>query len=375
MLLAHEPWSGHYQVRKALWGYAHYGQFTQLGWQYVDDGCVNLKDGGTMATLRNPKTGDYSIIFETKDAGKSQTVKVKIADGLSNNKLCVWYSNEKEQFVRKKDITPRNGSYSITLEPNTVYSISTTTGQQKGSFANIPQSKPFPIPYEDNFDGYMPPEQWGYLPHYTADLIGCFELTERPDHKGQCIRQTVGEHTLSWAPEWHHYTILGDAAWTDYEISADVYLNPQDEAAVMGRLCDVGSGYGIWAKGYYLKLDDKGNCSLVITRGKPDQKELIGDAEQQAAILARTDIEVGGEYVLAGARIEGIGACQWHSLKLRFLGDELTGFVDGREVVKATSSRYPSGMAGLMAPLQKHRVCTPYFDNLKIQPVIRPMYP
>jgi len=375
MLLAHEPWSGHYQVREALWGYAHYGQFTRLGWQYVDDGCVNLKDGGTMATLRNPKTGDYSIIIETKDAKKSQTVKVEVADGLSNNRLCVWYSNEKEQFVRKKDITPRNGSFSITLEPNTVYSISTTTGQQKGSFANIPQPKPFPIPYEDNFDGYMPPEQWGYLPHYTADLIGCFELTERPDHKGQCIRQTVGEHTLSWAPEWHHYTILGDSAWTDYEISADVYLNPQDEAAVMGRLCDVGSGYGIWAKGYYLKLDDKGNCSLVITRGKLDPKELIGDAEQQAAILARTDIEVGGEYVLDSASIEGIGPCQWHSLKLRFLGDELTGFVDGREVVKATSARYPCGMAGLMAPLQEHRVCTPYFDNLKIQPVIRPMYP
>ena len=156
----------------------------------------------------------------------------------------------------------------------------------------------------------------------------------------------------------------------------------------MGRVCDVGSGYGVWAKGYYLKLDDKGNCSLVITRGKLNPKELIGDAEQQAMILARKDIEVGGEYTLDSAKIEGVSACQWHSLKLRFLGDELTGFVDGKEVVKATSERYSRGMAGLMAPLQKQRVCTPYFDNLKIQPIgrtkateklqtldIRPMYP
>ena len=44
-IIAHEPWSGHYQVREALWGYAHYGQFTELGWQYVDDGCKSLAAG------------------------------------------------------------------------------------------------------------------------------------------------------------------------------------------------------------------------------------------------------------------------------------------------------------------------------------------
>lgn len=275
MILAREPWSGNYEIREALWGYAHYGQFTQVGWRYVDDGCVNLEQGGSMVTLREPETGDYSIIFETKDAERSQVVKVKVAGGLSTNKLCVWYSDSKQQFIRVKDITPQNGYYSIILKPNSVYSISTTTGQQKGVFSHIPLSTPFPIPYEDDFDSYSHPVEWGYLPHYTADIIGCFELVERPDHRGQCIRQVVGEHTLSWAPEWHHYTILGDSAWTDYEVSADVYLNPLDEVAVMGRLCDVGSGYGIWAKGYYLKLDDKGNCSLVISKGKKTRRNLL----------------------------------------------------------------------------------------------------
>ena len=371
MLIANEPWSGNYVVREALWGYAHYGQFTKIGWQYVDEGCVNLKGGGTMVTLKNPVTGDYSVIFETKDVESPQNVKVKISDGLSTKNLCVWYSEEKEQFVRMNDITPKNGIYSITLNPNTVYSLSTTRGQQKGSFANIPKSEPFPIPYEDDFDSYTHPAQWGYLPHYTADIIGCFELTQRPEQNGQCIRQTVGEHTLSWAPEWHHYSILGDENWTDYEISADVYLNPKDEAAVMGRVCDVGSGYGVWAKGYYLKLDDNGNCSLVITRGKFDPKELIGDAEQQAIILARDDTDAGGEFTLASAKVEGINACKWYNLKLRFEGDELIGFVDGKEVVKARSDQYPRGMAGLLAPLQENRVCTPYFDNLKIVPLGR----
>ena len=385
MLLAREPWSGHYQIREALWGYAHYGQFTQVSWRYIDDGCGPLPKGGTVVSLRNPETGDYSMIFETKGAKEAQTVKVKVGKGLSKDRLCVWRSTEQEQFTQQTDL--KGGSFSITLQPDAVYSLSTTRGQQHGAFADIPASQPFPIPYEDDFEQYARPSEWGYLPHYLADLIGAFELVERPDHHGLCIRQTVGEHTLSWAPEWHHYTILGDSAWTDYEVSADVCLNPQDEAAVMGRLCDVGSGYGIWAKGYYLKLDAHGRCALVLTRGKLDQKELIGDKEQQAAILARKDVEIGGEYTLAEARVEGISPLQWHNLKLRFLGADIVGFVDGREVVRATSDHYRKGMAGLMAPLQENRVSTPYFDNLKITPLgrtrtaanphlnVKPLYP
>ena len=322
-----------------------------------------------MCMLRDPASGDYSIIVETKDAKAPQTVRIQIPKGLSADKLCVWLSNERAQFVRQADLSPRGRTLVLNLEPGSVYSFSTTRGQVKGSFDDIPASKPFPFPYEDAFEQYTHPAEYGYLPHYLADLIGCFELTERPDHQGRCIRQTVSEHTLSWAPEWHHYSILGDVAWKDYEVSADVYLNPGDEAGLMGRLCDVGSGYGIWAKGYYLKLDDQGRCTLVLTRGKPNPKELIGDAEQQAAILARKDVEIGGEYTLAEAEVAGLSACQWHNLRLRFEGDSITGFVDGREVVKARSDHYTHGMAGLMAPLQEKKVSTPYFDNLRVTPL------
>lgn len=373
MLLAQEPWSGHYYVREALWGYAHYGQFTRTGWHYVDDGCRNLALGGSMVTMRDPQTGDYSIITETKEAKKEQTVKVHVGEGLSKGNLCVWYSDAQQQFVRLKDIRLKGGNFTLTLKPGAVYSFSTTTGQQKGSFADIPKSEPFPLPYSDNFEQYADPAQWGYLPHYLADLIGCFELTDLPtgSASGKCLRQTIGAHTLSWAPEWHHYTILGDAGWEDYEVSADIYLNPGDEAGVMGRLCDVGSGYGIWAKGYYLKMDEEGKVTLILTRGKRDQKELIGDKEQQALILARKDVEIGGEYTLAEAKADGVGPCQWHQLRLRFEGDRITGYVDGKEIVKATSDHYSKGMAGLIAPLHERSVSTPYFDNLQVTPLGR----
>lgn len=371
MLIANEPWSGHYQVREALWAYAHYGQFTKLGWQYVDSGCLLLDGGGSMVTLRDPATGDYSFIVETKEAAAPQTLRLKLGRELSNKNLCCWYSNADEQFVRAADLKVKGGTLTITLQPGTVYSFSTTSGQRKGAFDDIPASRRFPLPYQDAFDAYGEPSQWGYLPHYIADIIGCYELTQRPDGNGQCLRQTVGEHTLSWAPEWHHYTIIGDADWADYSVEADVWLTPGDEAGVMGRICDVGSGYGIWAKGYYLKIDDKGHCSLMITCGKLDKKELIGDAEQQALILARTDMEVGGEYVLDETDINGLSACSWHNLKLVFDGDSIIGYVDGVAAVKANDSRYGKGMAGLIAPLQEKRVSTPYFDNLKISPLGR----
>ena len=322
-----------------------------------------------MVMMRSPATDDYSIIIETKDAKSAQSVEVRLPKGLSRKALCVWMSNAQEQFVRQQDISQKSGHFTITLEPGTVYSLSTTTGQQKGSFTDIPASAPFPLPYSDNFDQYTQPSTWGYLPRYLADIIGAFELTTRPEGQGQCIRQVVGEHTLSWAPEWHHYTILGDSAWRDYEVSADVYLTPGDEAGVMGRLCDVGTGYGVWVKGYYMKLDDQGNCTLILSRGKPDPKELIGDAEQQAIILARKDVEIGGEYTLATAKVPDISSLQWHNLRLRFIGDQITGYIDGKEVLSATSDHYKKGMAGLIAPLQKKRVCTPYFDNLSITPL------
>ena len=369
MILAHEPWSGHYAVREALWGYAHYGQFTRLGWEYVDDACVHLDGGGSLCMLRDPATGDYSIIVETKGATAPQTVRVRLPKGLSTEKLCVWRSNEQAQFIRQADLAPRSRTLTFTVDPGSVYSFSTTRGQQKGSFDDIPASRAFPFPYADDFEQYAHPEQFGYLPHYLADLIGCFELAERPDHRGTCIRQTVSEHTLSWAPEWHHYTILGDVDWTDYEVAADVYLNPGDEAGVMGRLCDVGTGYGIWAKGYYLKMDEQGNVTLILSRGKPNPREPIGDAEQQALILARKDVEIGGEYTIGQARVEGITPCQWHNLKLRFEGARITGYVDGREVVSATSDHYGHGMAGLLAPLREQCVSTPYFDNLTVKPL------
>ncbi|MGC3991743.1 MAG: hypothetical protein QM796_19030 [Chthoniobacteraceae bacterium] len=105
-LLARSPWSGHYDVREALWGYAHYGQFTQLGWQYLNGGSGDLSGGGTYVTMKAPAAtdADYSIILETKGATALQQLHFQVGGGLSSKKLCVWRSNEQAQFVQQADL-------------------------------------------------------------------------------------------------------------------------------------------------------------------------------------------------------------------------------------------------------------------------------
>jgi galactosylceramidase len=368
MILAYWPWSGHYKVRDALWGYAHYGQFSKVGWQYIDNGCLELAGGGTMVTLKSPGK-DYSIILETKGAKASQQIRFQIGEGLSSKALCVWRSNENEQFVRQPDVKVEKGEFTITLDPNSVYSLSTTTGQQKGSFSNIPEAKPFPFPYYETFEQYSEPKQWGYLPRYTADIADAFEVVNRPDKKGKCLRQVVQVPTISWAPDWQPYTILGDNQWQDYEVSADVYLNPGDSAAVLGRINHVGTGYGFIPKGYSLQLSENGLCRLVVIRGKKEKKKIVGDAEQQAIIKLQNDEGVGGEKELGVVLISNIAPNQWHNLKLRFEGSTIIGFVDAKQIIKVTDTLYSHGMAGLKASGSRNILSTPYFDNLLINAI------
>ncbi|MBW8735079.1 MAG: hypothetical protein JF571_12390, partial [Asticcacaulis sp.] len=253
----------------------------------------------------------------------------------------------------------------LTLDPHAVYSLTTTRGQQKGGFDAVPEEHAFPFPYADDFDGYGEGKAWGYLPRYFADISGAFELAPCPGRAGQCLHQAAAVVPISWAPEWAPYTIIGDDHWHDYAVSADVQLNAGQSAAVMGRINNVGWGYGFIPKGYLLTVSADGDVKLSVWRGKPEKKKLVGDAEQQALIRAANDDSEGGEKVLATAHIDAAPG-QWRRLTLQFEGTHLTGQIDGKTVVTADDPLYATGMAGLLAETSGRVVSTPYFDAFSV---------
>jgi galactosylceramidase len=360
MIIAHEPWSGHYVVREAIWGYAHYGQFTNLGWRYTDSASGSLSGGGSAVTLRSDD-GDFSVIIETKDTSGPQLLHLEIDPDLRSSSLCVWRSDAREQFVRMDDIEVREGSVELVLEPDSVYSLSTTRGQRKGTFGDIPDSTPFPLPYSDNFRDYSAPARRGRLPRYLADVSGAFELF---DDEGQVLRQMVPAPTISWAPDWRTFSIIGDSDWRDYEVGVTVRLDVGESAAVMGRVNDVGSGYGFEPRCYYLQITAEGECTLVCVDGRVNPNEPRGDAEQQALIHTRGGAG-GGEWTLGQATLP---AAESRRLSLRFQGRRIVGSVDGEPVISITDETHSRGMAGLLAGSYP-QFSRPRYSDLTIAPL------
>ncbi len=349
-IIANSPWSGHYSIKPILWSYAHYGQFSRAGWQYMTSACRNLSEGGSVVALKSPE-GDFSLIAETAGASAAQKITFDIGPGLHAKTLCVWRTNRDAQFVRLADIIPAAGAFAIQLDPNSIYSISTTTGQQKGTAGEIPPDAPFPLPYRDDFNHYANPRQFGYLPHYTADICGVFEIGNRPDGKGKCLQQVLDAKAQSWAPEWIPYTVLGDANWTDYEVSADIYLPDGGWAGVMGRVSSTGNGWDGDPNGYYARLYADGGCALY---------------------LAEQNIRGPRQHELALGSAEHWRWNRWHRVMLRFQDSKISVLVDGSLVCSAEDQTFSSGMAGLIAAGEGNDRHRAMFDNVIINRVNSP---
>jgi len=340
MAVASSPWSGAYTINPALWGYAHVGQFTKVGWKYLDAASGNFSGGGNYVTMMAPSGGDYSIIAQTSGAKAAQNITFNVTGGLSTGKVSVWRSNATAQFQQQPDVTPVNGSFAISLDANSIYSISTTTGQQKGA-ATSPTAADFPKPYYETYDHYRDFKAVGYRPYYHDDIAGGFELYNRPDGTGQCLRQVISQPAQSWAPETNPYTIVGNTNWTDYEVSADISIETTSGwASVLGRVNSTGTGYGTNPNAYYVTLSPTGAWVLYVTSTKPTTTML---ASGQATLSTGS----------------------WHNVKLVFQGTAIKVVIDGTQVGTKTDTTYSKGSVGLGTAAKT----TALFDNLLVTDV------
>ncbi len=346
LVQATSPWSGHFEVSPALWAIAHTTQFAQPGWQYLDTASGLIQDVagkvvGSYVTLRAPNQSDYSIIIETADATNSQQVNFMVSRGLSPDPVHVWHSDiaAETYFVQEPDLAG-GGTYSLSLQPGSIYSLTTTTGQQKGDPGSPPADAPFPLPYADNFER----EALGQPARYFADQEGSFEVARCTGRPGKCLRQTVVQPPIKWGGGlnkiYYPFTFLGDQvgsqSWTDYELGVDVMMEDYGSVTLWGRL------------DHLIPCLENGFDCLDI-QSVPDGYALNVDSEGRWTLKKSFDKGATVTKIKSGV-IMGWRPRMWHHLKMTFNGSSISISIDGKPAVDNyvdTGKSHNYGMAAL----------------------------
>ena len=321
---AKNPWCGHYEIRPAVWAIAHFTQFAQPGWKFVDSACGFSPGEAVFTTLKSPDEKDFSLIIVSGEKEESLTVKL---ENQGVDTLYVWQSTAEEQFIRKMPVRLKNRTFSLKTNPNSIYTLTTTTGQKKGVPKHrIPSKKLFPADYIEDFEGYAE----NATPRFLSDQGGAFEVVNENGNK--VLQQVITGDLICWDP-WgpnnpEPYTQFGSMEYGDYEVSVDVKTGKAGTAKVFGRVRWFESNTA--PHGVGLELDAGGNWRLTV-----DQKTVKSGVEK-----IETD--------------------RWHNLKLVFNGQKVEACLAGKRLALFTLDKNHShGLAGIGCNWQKVR-----FDSL-----------
>jgi hypothetical protein len=308
-MLANSPWSGHCEDQAPLWAVAHTTQFAQPGWVYLDGACGRLPLGGSHVALKDPSSGDFSVIIETRGAPLSQKAAFRVAGGLAERPVRVWRTNAKKWFEPMDEIKT-GGGFKLSLDRDAIYSLTTTTGQQKGGCPSPPAAA-FPLPFAEDFGAY----EAGATPRFFSDWFGVFAVADADG--GKCLRQAIGEKGIDWGfvKNGSPRSFVGGDDWRDYAVRMEADINGAGWASVYGRMEKIALS-SLPSRGYELRLQESGEWSLLA-----------------------------GERTLRRGRVEAKSG--WRELGLAFAGDKVRALIDRKEVAAARSLHSSRGLAGL----------------------------
>ena len=338
---AASPWSGGYTIGASTWATAQVTQFTRPGWKFADSASGYLggaESNGAYVTLKS--AADYSTILETTTSDAPQTVNVHVQGGLSTGTVHVWATNVNApsgatSFVHTTDVTPDNGSYSLTLQPGYVYTVSTIGGQGKGT-ATPPAAHALALPYTDGFDGVATNDEAKYL----SDMQGSFEARPCADGRtGQCVQQVAPVKPIEWQDDSDAFSLIGDPTWSNYTVSVDVDLRQAGTAELLGR-ANTQARPQSHQNLYKFRVSDTGAWSIV------------------------KNYSSGTETTLANGTTTAPGTGTWHRLSLTFQGAQITATIDGRTVGSVADGSFVAGQVGIGVVGYQ----TDQFDNLSITP-------
>ncbi|MGK4579571.1 ricin-type beta-trefoil lectin domain protein [Kitasatospora sp. HPMI-4] len=345
MSIADQPWSGHYTIGKTTWVTAHTAQFAKPGWHYIDSAGGYLggaRTNGSYVTLKSTNNRDYSTVIETMDATAAQSAAFTVTGGLSTGRVHVWSTDlnstdPDDWFVHTQDITPAHGSFTLTLQPGRVYTVTTTTGQGKGT-ATPPAAAPLKLPYTDDFETPATTTS----PKYFTDMNGAFQTVRCGGGRtGTCLRQMAPTTPIRWTDERYNapYTIMGDGSWSNYTVTADTLFEQASTVELLGRVNQQGrNNNGLNA--YHLRVSDTGAWSI----DKSDTKWNFT--------------------TLASGATTTLGTGSWHTVSLSMQDTTLTATIDGVTVGSATDAGFTNGQAGLGVTGYQ----TDQFDDFSLTP-------
>lgn len=336
LMIANTPWSGHYTVQGAIWATAHTTQFTEPGWTFDNPSCGYLAKGGSFVTYLSPNRKYWSTVIESIDAHQAQTVRIRFTGGLHPRAVHVWETNDTRTFDHVADLTPSHGVVAIKVDPDSLYTLTNTTGQGRGT-AKPPPSAPFPLPYMDDFES----TPIGHAARYLSDQDGAFEVHPCRKRTGKCLEQVITVKPIPWGPLPDPFTLAGDEAWKDYSVSAEVEIPNTGIGSLFGRIdsADVfRNGRALYPSGYGIVMKSSGAWHLISTEYKGPTR-----------ILAQGEVPPTAD--------------SWHHLELEFRGSNIDAIIDGRTVASVADSTHTHGMFSLGSNWTKVQ-----FDDLQVSP-------
>ncbi|KAM5240699.1 galactocerebrosidase isoform 2-T5 [Hipposideros larvatus] len=359
LMTAQEPWSGHYVVEAPIWISAHTTQFTQPGWYYLKT-VGHLEKGGSYVALTDG-FGNLTIIIETMSHRHSMCIRpilpyfnvshqfaTFVLKGSFSKipELQVWSTKlgkSSERFLFKQLdslwLLDSNGSFTLELQEDELFTLTTLTSGNKGSYPLPPKSQPFPSIYKDDFNVDYP--FFSEAPNF-ADQTGVFEYfmnIEDPGEHRFTLRQVLNQRPITWAADASNtISFIGDYNWSNMRIECDVYIETPKKGGVFiaGR---VNKG-GIWIRGA------AGIFFWIFANG-----------------TYRVTGDLAGWFIYALGKAE-VTAQKWYTLALTISGDYSSGTLNGKPLWTDIPVHFPKNG---WAAIGTHSFEFAQFDNFRVE--------
>uniref|UniRef100_A0A8C8HZH2 Galactocerebrosidase n=1 Tax=Oncorhynchus tshawytscha TaxID=74940 RepID=A0A8C8HZH2_ONCTS len=307
LMTAEEPWTGNYVVESPIWITAHTTQFSQPGWTYLQT-VGHLVHGGSYVALTDSK-GNLTVVIET----------------MVSIYLPIHYIYD--------------GSFTLSLDVDAVYTLTTISTGQKGTYPDPPASGPFPKVYFDDFNVANP--SFSEAP-YFADQTGVFEyyinLTDPGPHVFT-LRQVVTQMPVTWATDADQtISVIGDYKWQNLTVMCDVFMETVKTGGV-----------------FIAVRVDKGGQSVRSAKGVFFWVFADGSYKVTNDLVGKTVLAEG----LSGTRAYG-----WHTLTLTVEGEYATGLLNGYPLWKDAVVLGPKNG---WAAIGTHSFELAQFDNFAVE--------